>query len=133
MPITERIYQLPAGSAVTDTSYFPDEDTANANVTEKLTALQIYTYIKSKLASGGETFSWSDVTSSPQALAKSHGYIADLGTLLTFTLPTTVAVGETFIIVGKGSGGWIVTQSASQLIHVGSSVTTTGVGGSVAS
>lgn len=46
--VTKRINALPAGTAVTDTSNFADEDSANGNVTQKLSALQFYTYLLSK-------------------------------------------------------------------------------------
>lgn len=85
------------------------------------------------IAASGGGITWIDVVASPQAATDNHGYIADTGVLLIFTLPTPCAIGTTFQINGKGAGGWTITQSANQLIHVGSSVTTTGVGGSLSS
>ena len=35
--------------------------------------------------------------------------------------------------MGKGSGGWLIAQNANQQINYGSSPTTVGVGGSLAS
>jgi len=76
---------------------------------------------------------WTDVTGTSVALAANNAYILDNAGLVTATLPATAAVGNTFTIVGKGTGGWKVAQNASQLIHFGVSTTTTGAGGSLAS
>lgn len=78
-------------------------------------------------------FPFTDVTGTTQAAAVNNGYIADNAGLVTITLPTTAAIGDMIPIVGKGSGGWKVAQNASQLIHFGNQVTTTGTGGSLAS
>ncbi len=76
---------------------------------------------------------WTDVTGTSVALAANNAYILDNAGLVTATLPATATVGNTFTIVGKGTGGWKVAQNASQLIHFGVSTTTTGAGGSLAS
>jgi hypothetical protein len=76
---------------------------------------------------------WTDVTGTTQTLAVNNGYAANNASLVTFTLPTTAAAGDKIEIAGKGAGGWLLAQNASQLIHLGSSVTTTGTGGSLAS
>lgn len=82
----------------------------------------------------GGGFTWTDVTGTTQTLAANNGYVADNAGLVTFTLPAGAAViGDTFKILGKGAGGWLVAQNAAQAIHVGSSATTTGVTGSIAS
>lgn len=78
-------------------------------------------------------FDWNVVTSGPQAILANNGYIANSGSLLTFTLPTSCPAGATFTIVGKGAGGWKITQASGQFIHVGNKVTTTGLAGYVSS
>lgn len=83
-------------------------------------------------ATGGG-FTWNDVTGTSDDFEASNGYIANNAGLVTITLPTTCAVGDSFRIAGLGAGGWLVAQNASQLIHLGNMVTTTGVGGSLAS
>lgn len=83
-------------------------------------------------ASGGG-LTWNDVTGTSATLAVSNGYVADNAGLVTLTLPATAVLGDTIKIVGKGSGGWSIAQNANQAIHVGNVVSTTGVGGSVAS
>lgn len=84
-------------------------------------------------ASGAGSFTWSVIASTTQTIVPFNGYFANTGTLLTFTLPTTSAVGDSFRIAGLGSGGWKIAQNAGQFIHMGSSITTSGVGGSLAS
>jgi hypothetical protein len=76
---------------------------------------------------------WVDVVGTSQALAVNTGYIADNAGLVTFTLPATAAQFSIIEIVGNGAGGWIIAQNANQRIIVGSSASTIGVGGSVAS
>lgn len=76
---------------------------------------------------------WTDVTGTSVTLAANNSYILDNAGLVTATLPTTATVGNTFTIVGKGTGGWKIAQNASQLIHFGTTTTTTGTGGSLAS
>ncbi len=66
-------------------------------------------------------------------LVADNAYIADSASLLTFTLPSVAAVGATYIIQGKNTGGWIVTQNSGQTIYSVNAATTTGGGGSLAS
>lgn len=75
---------------------------------------------------GGMT--WVDVTGTSQAMSISTGYVADNGSLVTLTLPTTAAIGDTVIVVGKGAGGWKITYTTSQQIQVGSSASTVTTG-----
>lgn len=77
-------------------------------------------------------FDWSVVTSAtnPNSLVKENGYIAKGASAVTFVLPTTAAVGDSFIIAGYGNL-WTLTQNASQSVTLGTSTTTVGVGGSV--
>jgi len=78
----------------------------------------------------GSGITWNVETTST-ALAVNNGYIAN-GAGITFTLPSTASVGDVIEISGI-SGDWTIAQNASQLIHFGNQVTTTGVGGSLAS
>lgn len=73
------------------------------------------------------------VTGTSQAATTNNAYASNNASLCTITLPTTAAVGDELIIMGLGAGGWLVAQNSSQLVHFGSSVTTTGVSGSLAS
>lgn len=76
---------------------------------------------------------WTDVTLATQTIAINNGYTANRGTLITFTLPVSSAYGSVVYIVGKGTGLWTIAQNANQMIHFGSTTSTTGVGGSVSS
>lgn len=80
-------------------------------------------------------FPWSVVTGAAQALANNSGYISNAASGgVTYTLPSTAAVGTEIRITGLASGsGWILDQNALQSIQIGSSATTVGVGGSLAS
>ena len=77
-------------------------------------------------------FVWNVETTSV-ALVANNGYIANSGSLLTFTLPATATVGNVYRVAGLGTGGWMIAQNASQLIYFGVDTTTTGTGGSLAS
>ena len=83
-------------------------------------------------ASGG-AYTWNLVTTTSQALAASNVYVSDSASLITFSLPTTAAFGATFGIVGYGAGGWTISQSTGQSIHMGALTTMTGTGGSLSS
>lgn len=64
------------------------------------------------------------VSGTSQSLASNRVYIPHNTSLTTFTLPTTATEGQLFQIVGEGSGGWRISQNASQQI-VGVNVATT--------
>lgn len=81
----------------------------------------------------GSGESWTNVTGTSQAMAIDSGYVANNASLVTLTLPATAEFGSVISVRGLGAGGWQIAQNASQLIHVGSSVSTTGTGGSVSS
>ncbi len=85
------------------------------------------------LASNPQFFTWTTVTGTTQALAVNNGYVLNNAGLVTATLPATAVVGDRIEITGLGAGGWLIAQNASQLVRLGSSVTTTGTGGSLAS
>ena len=84
-------------------------------------------------ASGAGGFSWTHVTGTSQTMASNNGYVVDNGGLVTLALPAASALGDEIEIIGRGAGGWTISQAASQQIIVGSSSSTAGVGGSVAS
>ncbi len=83
-------------------------------------------------AAGPGGIVWTDVTTDT-LLVTENAYIADSASLITFTLPTVAAVGDTFIIQGKNTGGWLVAQNSGQTIYSVNAATTTGGGGSLAS
>jgi len=75
---------------------------------------------------------WNEVTGTSQSASVNNGYIANNAALVTITLPATATVGSVVRIIGLGAGGWKLAQNASQYIRWDeSTVTTTGVGGSL--
>jgi hypothetical protein len=83
-------------------------------------------------APGGLT--WSVITDSTDDLEASNGYFANNATSVTFTLPATASVGDTFEVVAMhASGTFIIAQNAGQTIQVGNTATTTGAGGTITS
>lgn len=84
-------------------------------------------------ATGGG-LTWSVVASGTQTIAVNNGYVVGNGaSLVTFTLPTTAAVGDTFIIMGRDAGGWKIAQGVGQQIVVGSNLSTSGITGYISS
>jgi hypothetical protein len=78
--------------------------------------------------------SWTVVTGTTQAAAVNSGYIANNAGLVTITLPATSAVGDAVIVTGiNNNTGWKVAQNAGNQIFFGTSSTTSGTGGSLAS
>jgi hypothetical protein len=76
---------------------------------------------------------YTEVTGTSQAMVTNNEYTANNAGLVTLTLPATANIGDEVTVNGKGAGGWTIAQNASQLIHFGSSTTTTGTGGSLSS
>lgn len=75
-----------------------------------------------------------NVTGTSQAMTINSGYIANNAGLVTLTLPLTAPVGSILYIVGSGAGGWQVNQTTpNQQIFVGSSGSTVGLTGFIAS
>lgn len=85
------------------------------------------------IAATGTILAWAEETGATKTIVVQEAYVANRGTLITFTLPATAALGTEFKIQGKGAGGWKIAQNAGQTIHVGSSASTTGAAGYIAS
>jgi hypothetical protein len=86
------------------------------------------------IASSGTPQSIVDQNSSSVTMAVNTIYIIDNGaSLVTLTLNATVALGQTFEIVGFSAGGWTIAQNAGQTIHFNSTSTTTGATGTLSS
>ena len=83
-------------------------------------------------AGGGLT--WTVVTGTSQSAAVNNGYIANNAGLVTVTLPATSAVGDMVAVTGiNNATGWKIAQKAGNQIFFGTSSTTSGAGGSLAS
>lgn len=73
-------------------------------------------------------------TSSPVTMVKQNSYINSFTTgQLNLTLPlvANAAQGNVYQIIGSNVNGWTLGQNATQVIHIGSQVSTIGVNGSV--
>lgn len=81
----------------------------------------------------GSGIGWNEITGTTQAMVADTAYVANNAGLVTLTLPATAAFGTAIVVLGKGAGGWSIAQNAGQNIQVGSSSSTIGAGGSVAS
>lgn len=83
---------------------------------------------------GSGSSGWVDQTTGSVTMSVNTGYTSDDGaSLVTFTLPTTSAIGDFVEINGKGSGLYTIAQATGQQIHFGSLASTSGAGGSVSS
>ena len=77
---------------------------------------------------------WVDQTTGTVTMAVNTGYTSDDGaSLVTFTLPTTSAIGDFVEINGKGSGLYTIAQASGQQIHFGNIASTSGATGTVSS
>lgn len=85
------------------------------------------------IATTGGGLTINNVTGTSSGMTANSLNIANNVALVTLTLPVTAAIGDVIEVRGSGAGGWLIAQNASQIIHVGSVASTTGVGGSVAS
>lgn len=83
------------------------------------------------VSSSGGGVTWTEVTGTSQLMVANNAYIANNAGLVTLTIPATLAQGDTFIIVGKGVGGWLVQANTGQTIYIGSQ--TSSVAGSISS
>jgi hypothetical protein len=82
----------------------------------------------------GAGLTWTVVTGSSQTAAVNNGYIANNAGLVTVTLPAASTVGSVVAVTGiNNSTGWKVGQNAGNQIFFGTSSTTSGTGGSLAS
>ncbi len=85
------------------------------------------------LNSVGGGITWSTVTVDATA-GVNTGTVANKAGLLTMTLPSTSAVGDIVAITGINTAlGWKIAQNAGNTIFFGTSTTTPGTGGSLAS
>lgn len=70
-----------------------------------------------------------DQTASTATLSAGFTYICDNGNSeIVFTVPTSAALGDTYIIKGFSSGGWKVVLNPSQTAYIGNESTTVGTG-----
>jgi hypothetical protein len=73
------------------------------------------------IASTTNALTYNDVSGTSQAAAVNNGYIISNAGQTTVTLPATAAEGSVIAVQGKGAAGWILTANTGQVIHLGSS------------
>jgi hypothetical protein len=73
----------------------------------------------------GLGMTWTVVTGTSQAMAVNNGYFSNNAGTVTFTLPSTAAVGSVLSVSGLGAGGWTIVENTGQNINFGSIATTT--------
>lgn len=115
------------GDGTTQTAFF----TTGVNGTSVTAAGTVVVSASGQLGSisGVTPTVWNDVASTPVTMAANNGYVVDDGaSLVTLALPAVAAFGSRFEIVGKGSGGWTITEAAGQTIYYGTSTCTTTTG-----
>lgn len=80
-------------------------------------------------------FTWAAVTTATSLVAANGYFAANGSSAVTFTLPATAAVGDSYQVVANSAGtkGWVIAQNSGQSIRVGNLITTTGAGGSITS
>ena len=82
----------------------------------------------------GAGLTWTVVTGASQTAAVNSGYIANNAGTVTVTLPAVSAVGTVVAVTGiNNNTGWLIAQNAGNQIFFGTSSTTAGAGGSLAS
>jgi hypothetical protein len=116
--------QLLIGSTGADPS--PGTITAGAGISITNSAGSI------TISGTASSIGWNVVTTNT-AMSPENGYIANGGSLITLTLPSTAVVGTALAAINLSTGGFTIAQNVGQNIMIGSSVSTTGTGGSVSS
>lgn len=86
------------------------------------------------ISSTGGGIMWTEISVvGPTQMAIDNGYVTNNGAAVGLLLPLTSAFGSILRVVGKGAGGWVISQNAGQSIVMEGSSTTGGVGGTLAS
>ena len=82
------------------------------------------------LAAAGGGLTWSVETGAAKVMVVDEGYITNRGGGVSYTLPTTAAVGSVIRIAGL-AGLWSIVQNVGESINFGLFTTTVGAGGSL--
>ena len=118
--------QILIGSSATSPSWANITAGTNITITNNPNAITIN-------ATGPASFTWTEVASPTYSMSPNSGYIINSSSTVVITLPFIINEGQIVSIVGKGTGGWSIAQNPAQIIHYGTSNTTTGIGGSLSS
>lgn len=84
----------------------------------------------------GGGFVWNSITTGSTTLSPNNAYMStgngSSSTVLTFVLPTSPSIGDTYMLVSPGSGSkWTLTQNSGQYITQDIYTTTVGTSGSL--
>lgn len=71
------------------------------------------------------SFNWSTIAGTAQAAEVNNGYVVGDAAQTTITLPLVAAVGNTVLVRGYGTAGWIMSANTGQTIIFGNQTTTT--------
>lgn len=86
------------------------------------------------ITSTGGGLPWTEITVvGPTQMAVDNGYVANNGAAVGLLLPLLSAFGSIIRVVGKGAGGWLISQNAGQSIVLEGSSTSVGVLGTLGS
>jgi len=124
----KKISILPAIPSCQLTDLIAEVQPAVGGTTYKATLQQLLTLFQTT-----GTIPYTEVIGVSQLMSQNNGYTSSNALLVTFTLPVLAAYGTRIEITGKGAGGWLIAQNAGQQIQIGSTASTVGVAGSVAS
>lgn len=126
---------LNIGNSSSSSAINIDSGTGAINIAETVTFGNTTgaTQINISSGTGGISFSLATASGTSFNFIPGRYYSTNNASLVTGTLPSTVAIGSRFIVSGNGAGGWKVAQNASQQIFTTGSNTTSGTGGSVSS
>lgn len=123
-PIVLAAGQVLIGTTSSDPSAATLSNGTNISVTSASGSITIN-------ATGFASFTYNDVSSTPQAAAVNNGYIISNASATVVNLPATAAEGSVIAVQGKGAGGWTMNANTGQTIHFGNSASSSG--GSLAS
>lgn len=142
--ITQQVVGTTASQILTNkdltstTNTFPTLNQSTTGNAATATALQTARTINGVSFNGTANISLPSIVSW-QAQATSttasvgNGYVSTSSGLVTITLPTTYAVGDTVRVAGSGAGGWKIAQPAGDNIKFSTTTTTAGTSGYLAS
>ena len=94
----------------------------------------VYFYTLTASYSGsGTSLAPNEITGTSASMATGNAYVTNNASTVNLLLPSVAAFGDIVAVVGKGAGGWLVSQNSGQIIKFGNTNSTSGVGGSIAS
>lgn len=106
----------------------------NGNSVSNMSYVTIDTTTGQLGTSSSTSITWTVVTAASVSMSANMGYIANRAGTVNFTLPATAQIGDMLRVTGINTAlGWQISQNANQQIFFGTSQTTLGVGGYLAS